>query len=559
MTAKMMTPSRFPMTLKGLVVLTLAIPMIGVHIERGQAEVNPPPLTFKEIDGRWTNASLNEVKVAAQAGDATAQCQLGARLVMGRGVKTNLAEGAEWYRKAAEQGLAHAQFRLGMMYEQGRGVTKSRDAAMEWMRKAADQGYTLAELNLGWMYANDEGTKPGQTITGNYPVAAEWYEKAARKGNAQAQFLLAELYRYRKLGESKRTNCVEWYWKAASQGHVKAQAAVGELLDSFPNHALLRSSQTIPMLRQAAGKGNLDAQFELAKRYRSGNGVETNLPEAFKWMKLAANNGTESSRVFDASYELGSMYEKGEGVGMNLSEAWQSYQTAAGGGYPDALFRVGRMYEEGTGVPKDLKQAAEHYFLAATRGWGTFGKEALQHLLALYLAGPDFSVEKSNVEKQLKQFEHTPRPEVQFQLGEIYNQGKAVSKDDALAVQHYTEAARLGSPEAQFRIGQMWASGSPGQLDLREAAVWYRKAAEQGLTEAQFKLGVCYATGQGLPIDRIEAWHWLELATLQKHDDARKERNKLEKSMTPEQLSEAKAKVARFTPPPLKQQSKKSN
>src|SRR5687767_50282 len=93
--------------------------VIGLQTVRGQTANQPTPeslLTFKEIDSRWATASLQEVMTAAEGGDAVAQCQLGARFAMAKGVATNLPVAVDWYHKAALQGLAHAQFRLGMMY-----------------------------------------------------------------------------------------------------------------------------------------------------------------------------------------------------------------------------------------------------------------------------------------------------------------------------------------------------------------------------------------------------------------------------------------------------------
>ena len=147
-----------------------------------ESTTNTHLLTFKQIEEIWGKASLDDVKKAAESGDAIAQCHLGGRFVGGRAGKTNFTEGFKWYLKAAEQGMAHAQFRLGMMYQQALGVPHSRESAMKWMSKSAEQGYTLGELNLGWLHERDEA-EPGRTPGGNYPEAAEWYEKAAKKGN----------------------------------------------------------------------------------------------------------------------------------------------------------------------------------------------------------------------------------------------------------------------------------------------------------------------------------------------------------------------------------------
>ena len=385
-------------------------------------------------------------------------------------------------------------------------------------------------------------------MTGNYPEAAEWYEKAAKKGNPHAQFQLAEMYYYRKLGEPLRTNSVEWYLKAAKQGHAQAQAIVGELPRAFPDHPLLKTDNTMLFLLQAAEKGALDAQWEAARRYRAGDGVEKNAVEGFRWMKKATENRARSTRVSDALYELGAMYENGEGVPKNLERAWPLY-LAASGESPNAQFRVGRMYEEGTGVSKDDQQAAEYFLQAAARGWGEHQEEAGERGLRLYAASRGLPESRGDVEKTLKRIKsHSLSGTANFLLGEIYMAGKIIDKDVAMAVEHYTRAAKLGSPEAMNRLGQLWAAGLQGQPDHQEAAIWYRKAAAQGFAEAQFNLGLCYAKGEGVTHNAVEAWQWLSLAEVQKFPRAEAERKKIEAAMTPEQLAAARDKASQSKP-----------
>lgn len=525
----------------------LSTSLAGVETNRPSPEL----MTFEAIERHWESIPNDQLRTAADRGDVTAQSLLGWRLLYGRNGQTNHAAGADLLRKAAEQGFAYAQCQYGWLHEEGRGVAKNRDTAMDWTIKSAEQGFTPAEVNLGWLYSYDK-VKPGQTITGNYPVAAEWYAKAAQKGHANAQFLLAELYHYGKLGDAQRSNCIPWYIKAARQGHTKAQGVVGSLHRYYPKSQLLSSNDIISQLRQAAEKGDLSAQLGLARRLRDGDGVAKDSAEAFKWMQRAANNPAQNTRVSDAQYELACMYEDGLGVARNLSEASRWFLSAAGES-PDAQFRVGRMFEEGAGVTKDLRQAAEFYSRAATRGFGTFQGEAAKRFLRLYAAGEGLPKDQDQVERQVKQFRDfgdltRTNASVQFYLGEIYHLGKVVSKDDGIAVEHYSKAAKLGSAEGQNRIGEMWAAGMQGQSDAVEAASWFRKAAMQGLADAQYNLGMCRLNGNGVERNPTEAWQWLQLAAIQGHDKAISTREALERTMPPEHITEAKAKVASFKP-----------
>jgi len=66
-------------------------------------------------------------------------------------------EGAEELREAAEQGNAEAQYSLGVSYSTGKGVPRDAAEAANWYRKAAQNGYPPAQHNLSLLYISGEG------------------------------------------------------------------------------------------------------------------------------------------------------------------------------------------------------------------------------------------------------------------------------------------------------------------------------------------------------------------------------------------------------------------
>ena len=60
-------------------------------------------------------------------------------------------------RKAAEQGDAEAQFSLGSCYDEGEGVRVDKSLAVKWYRRAAEQGIVEAQFNLGICYETGDG------------------------------------------------------------------------------------------------------------------------------------------------------------------------------------------------------------------------------------------------------------------------------------------------------------------------------------------------------------------------------------------------------------------
>jgi TPR repeat protein len=159
----------------------------------------------------------------------------------------------KWYRKAAEQGQPRAQFNLGISFANGLGVAQDYDEAFKWYRKAAEQGYPEAQFNLGISYARGQGVPP------DYAEAVKWCVKAAEQGFPSAQYTIGSWYEKGKLGFSQ--DCVKaakWY-------------------------------------RNAAEQGDLDTQYALGALYYTGDNSIKDYTAAFKWLSLAAAQGSKDS------------------------------------------------------------------------------------------------------------------------------------------------------------------------------------------------------------------------------------------------------------------------
>jgi TPR repeat protein len=128
--------------------------------------------------------------------------------------------------------------------------------------------------------------------------------------------------------------------------------------------------------------------------------------------------------------------------------------------------------------------------------------------------------------------------QAQYKLGEMYDKGEGVVKDNTEAVKWYRKAAEQGHPNAQWQLGYKYEYGSGVSVDNIESVKWFRKAAEQGHTIAQLELSMRYATGKGVIEDSVEAYKWALLAQMNGMD-VTAYKGTLEKEMTPEQIAEA--------------------
>ena len=65
----------------------------------------------------------------------------------GEGVGEDDKEAAKWYRLAADQGDADAQCNIGVLYAQGRGVLEDYVTSYAWLNIAAANGIRSAKKN----------------------------------------------------------------------------------------------------------------------------------------------------------------------------------------------------------------------------------------------------------------------------------------------------------------------------------------------------------------------------------------------------------------------------
>jgi TPR repeat protein len=123
-----------------------------------------------------------------------------------------------------------------------------------------------------------------------------------------------------------------------------------------------------------------------------------------------------------------------------------------------------------------------------------------------------------------------------------------LSKDYVSAEKCFRKAAEQGDPEAQFCLGDMYNNGYGVAKDERKALALFRKSAEQRFAPSQINLGIMYSQGHGVDQDLIEAFMWLNIAgravdeeggDLALDEDGMDLLGTVEEQMTPGQIKEA--------------------
>ncbi|MCB4770925.1 sel1 repeat family protein [Ancylobacter sp. Lp-2] len=173
----------------------------------------------------------------------------------------------------------------------------------------------------------------GEILSQGYGVfedkaaARQWYEAAAAKGNADALFALASL----KLKE------------AGNNAQIKGEA--------------------VPLLRDAAAKGNTLAAYNLGLLYLEGEAAPKDPATAADWFRKAADQDEP-----DALYALAILYKEGRGVPRDPIEAARLLQRAAEVGHVVATTEYAIAVFNGVGMPRDEERAAGLFRKAALAG-----------------------------------------------------------------------------------------------------------------------------------------------------------------------------------------------
>ncbi|MEE9351093.1 MAG: tetratricopeptide repeat protein [Thiotrichaceae bacterium] len=200
--------------------------------------------------------SISWLRLAASAGHADAEFNLGLHYLKGEQVAKSHSKAFRWFNKAANKGLPRAQFNLALMYEQGTGTSIDLNRSLKWYKSASLLGNANAQQNLGIKYLL------GNEIEQNDSKAISLLTHAAKQRHKDAQFLLARLYhKGRKTIKADKLEAEKWYLLSAGQGHREAQYQLALILSKEVN----RQDAAKYWAYQAAFAGHKSAYLLQAK------------------------------------------------------------------------------------------------------------------------------------------------------------------------------------------------------------------------------------------------------------------------------------------------------
>lgn len=244
--------------------------------------------------------------LAAQQGEATAQCWLGACCAEGRGVPVDKTMAVRWYEAAANQGHARAQSNLGACYSEGVGVARDIMRAVKWWEAASAGGEAAAQYRLGMLYATgidetEAGT--GVPLKVDDDAAFRYFRAAAEQGFSAAYSWLGECYSEGRGCEQSDENAYACFAAGAVEGDAEAQYAVGIRLLAGKGVEIDREAGA-QWLEMAARAGHARSQARFGWSWVNGEtGASPDLGAAKHWWAMAAAQG-ESVSLPLANYRL---------------------------------------------------------------------------------------------------------------------------------------------------------------------------------------------------------------------------------------------------------------
>jgi TPR repeat protein len=220
-------------------------------------------------------------------------------------------------------------------------------------------------------------------------------------------------------------------------------------------------------LEAKAKRGDAESQFQLARAYLVGDGMEKSPARALELMKRAADqNHSDALAGLGYLYSAGLVVEKDDGRARAYFE--KGLASAA------AQSNLGLFLIRGRGGNKDVPRGLSLMQQAATAG----------------------------------------NTQAAVLLGEIYYTGEHSdgTPDYLKAYEVLLGPANSGNAVAQNTVGVILKDGRVGEMDIDSARVWFEKSALQGNPKACSNLAELWNYQSENHMARIEALRWMLVA-----------------------------------------------
>ena len=428
-----------------------------------QTETNPNPVIrttgrveLEALYARWETIPRNELRKAAEAGDAEAQFYWGDTEFDGAYKDLNKAQ--QWLN--ISMGAGTVDFgRWQSLTDREKQDAKARwsgasDEELERAAEAHDRSaaYYLGQKKTGAAFerarsgfdhvlrAAKQGLLPAQHFAGiqligsiwwhaipnNLPEGMKWLEQAARSGYEPSQHKLAEVKIAKGPDSLEFGQGIDWLQQAADHGCRVAQYELARHYERGEGEPRNEGESAVALLRRASLQGLPEASLALAKRHRTGLGVAQDYIAAILAYRKAYSMAqkferfnpaeppttvitlrTENDEVMElvAAYlgllaPDGSIDSNRPSPDAKFTQVFSDYVRGEDYGDPEALAILAKYHAKGFNTARNLKFAYIYYALSAERGNG--GAAAERDKLRSQLSQEELGDAKMRIERYNK-------------------------------------------------------------------------------------------------------------------------------------------------------------
>ena len=303
---------------------------------RSLAQSNPDiPLIEQALEWNWERV-LEEVRARsarADAGDADAQLAIGRKILAQADTDPVLIDKAfGWIELAARSGSVDAQYQLAIHYID---TEPAHEKGRHWLVAAADSGHQQALRKVIIAFKNQEHGLP-RDLQRSKAYSETLFEvlKAAGTLENETDWLSAGWEYNDTLKQIK---------KKADQylppDQLRRQSDVGDPVAQYhlaKELMPIRFSEGAALMRASAEAGYTQAQYEMARSYRTRKRTEQEERQAIEWLTAAAQRGHRGAMV-----DLGAVYLQGVkriGRERNPYRAKQLFEQALRGREGDVIY-----------------------------------------------------------------------------------------------------------------------------------------------------------------------------------------------------------------------------
>ena len=216
-------------------------------------------------------------------------------------------------------------------------------------------------------------------------------------------------------------------------------------------------AKALQYFEKAKEFGNKKGEYGIAKCYYFGKGVEQNYEKAYN---IFYNLMTNSNDI-DAKYYIALMYYYGYYVEKNYGIAFNTFKELMEKNNDElATRKVAEMYYWGLFVKRDYAKAFEIY----QKLYDDFKNDnELMMLAEMYFYGRGTEIDYKKAREYGELYEkNASDPYINFYLGEIYYYGREIEKDYKKAKYYFEKSINEKYADSYFYLGYIYKTGGYG-------------------------------------------------------------------------------------------------